>query len=215
MTPNASDTPNGVIRIACSQFIAQDVLSCRMQTFLEHYEGVRLEVHVSNQHTNLVGERIDLAIRITNDLDPNVIARPLGRCHSILCASPDYIKTNGSPSNLTDLSHHNCLIYSGFEKQLWHFVHTGESKSIAVSGNFSANESMLLLNAVLQDRGISLQPRFAVTSYLDNSKFVEVLPDYNPLSFGVYAIYRSRKHQSLALRYFIDALVNYCNSIDL
>lgn len=44
---------------------------------------------VGDKPTDLVTERVDLAVRITNTLDPTMITRPLARCRSLLCASPD------------------------------------------------------------------------------------------------------------------------------
>lgn len=206
---NPVAVPEGTIRISCSQFVAEDLLPAVVGAFLDDYPKVRIDVHVSNQVTHLVEDRIDLAIRITNELDPNLIARPLGVCRSVLCATEEYLKRRGYPVYPEDLASHNCLIYSNFGKSLWHFSKDEQPVVAAVSGNYSANESSLLLQAVLNDRGISLQPRYAVQELINERKIVQLLLNYEPVSLGIYAVYRSRKHQSLALRTFIDSLVTY------
>ena len=199
--------PEGTIRISCSQFVAEDLLPLVMDAFLDDYPKVRIDVHVSNQVTHLVEDRIDLAIRITNELDPNLIARPLGVCRSVLCATEAYLKDHGYPVYPDDLASHNCLMYSNFGKSLWHFIRDEQPVVATVSGNYSANESSLLLHAVLKGRGISLQPLYAVQDLINQKKLVQVLPNYEAVSLGIYAVYRSRKHQSLALRTFIDRLI--------
>lgn len=206
---NLVAVPEGTIRISCSQFVAEDLLPQVVDAFLDDYPKVRIDVHVSNQVTHLVEDRIDLAIRITNELDPNLIARPLGVCRSVLCATQSYLKQYGYPVYPDDLTSHNCLMYSNFGKSLWHFTKDDQPVVAAVSGNYSANESSLLLHAVLKGRGISLQPRYAVQALINEKKLVHVLPNYEAVSLGIYAVYRSRKHQSLALRTFIDRLVPY------
>ncbi|MBY0419462.1 MAG: LysR family transcriptional regulator, partial [Pararheinheimera sp.] len=87
---NPVAVPEGTIRISCSQFVAEDLLPAVVDAFLDDYPKVRIDVHVSNQVTHLVEDRIDLAIRISYELDPNLIARPLGVCRSVLCATDDY-----------------------------------------------------------------------------------------------------------------------------
>ena len=206
---NLVAVPEGTIRISCSQFVAEDLLPAVVDAFLDDYPKVRIDVHVSNQVTHLVEDRIDLAIRITNELDPNLIARRLGVCRSVLCATEGYLKRCGYPVYPDDLASHNCLMYSNFGKSLWHFIKDEQPVVATVSGNYSANESSLLLNSVLKNRGISLQPRHAVQALINDKKLVQVLPNYEPVSLGIYAVYRSRKHQSLALRTFIDRLVPY------
>jgi DNA-binding transcriptional LysR family regulator len=201
--------PEGTIRIACSQFVAADLLPTVIDAFLDEFPKVHIDVHISNQVTNLAEDRIDLAIRITNELDPNIIARPLGRCRSVLCATEAYLKRNGYPVYPDDLAKHNCLIYSNFGKSLWHFTKDEQAVVASVSGNYSANESLLLLQSVLKGRGISLQPKHAVQAMINDKKLVHVLPNYEPVSLGIYAIYRSRKHQSIAIRKLLDRLVDH------
>lgn len=42
---------------------------------------------------------------------------------------------------------------------------------------------------------------------IEQGQLIELLPNLTPTELGIYAIYRSRKHQSLGLRMFIDQLV--------
>ncbi|EGH48738.1 regulatory protein, LysR:LysR, substrate-binding, partial [Pseudomonas syringae pv. pisi str. 1704B] len=79
---------------------------------MRRYPGTSADLLIGNEAVDLVSERIDLAIRITNQLDPNVIARPLGQCDSVVCASPAYLAVHGTPSRPQELLAHNCLTYS-------------------------------------------------------------------------------------------------------
>ncbi len=92
-----ADEPRGLLRVACAQSLAQDVLASAVADYLRRHPPVAIDLHIGARPVNLVEERIDLAIRITNDLDPNLIARPLGRCDSVVCASPAYLAAHGTP----------------------------------------------------------------------------------------------------------------------
>lgn len=200
--------PSGNIRISCAQFTARYLLLPFIQQFLTEFPLTSIDLHISNQAVDLVEERIDLAVRITNELDPNVIARPLGQCVSVLCASPAYLARAGTPTELQQLSDHNCLIYSNFGKSFWHFREAGEPIAVEVHGNLSANESSLLLDATLAGLGISIQPQQAAAPYLASGLLLPILPQAQPRQLGIFGIYRSRKHQSSAFQVFLQQLVS-------
>ncbi|MCA6952909.1 substrate binding domain-containing protein, partial [Pectobacterium polaris] len=177
--------------------------------FLRRHPRVAIDLQMNNRTVNLVEERIDLALRITNELDPNLIARPLSSCESVLCASPSYLNEHGIPRQLTDLSIHNCLTYTYFGKSLWHFSRGDEKFTIPVSGNLSGNESLVLLAGALEGAGIALQPRYSVAPYLASGQLVALLPEYRPQAMGIYGIYTSRRQMPAALRTLLDFLVEW------
>lgn len=200
---------SGLLRISCSQSLAQMALGVAVTEFLHRYPKVAIDLQMSNRAVNLVEDRIDLALRITNALDPNLIARSLACCESVLCASPAYLNTHGIPKKLTDLSIHNCLTYTYFGKSLWHFSQGKENFTIPVSGNLSANESQVLLSGALEGAGITLQPRYSVSHYLASGQLVMLLPEYHPQDMGIYGIYMSRRQMPATLRALLDFLVEW------
>ena len=213
---NTSDQdPQGVIRIATSQSFGDKVLIPFANEYLNAYPRVTIDMQINNHSVNLVEERIDLAIRITNDLDPNIIARKLGVLNSVVCASEDYLKRKGHPTHIDQLVQHNCLTYSYFGNTVWSFTQGNQFDSVAISGNLSANDPALLLHATLLGTGISLQPKYFVMPYIENGELIPLFPDYTPQTLGIYGIYKSRKHMSKALRVFIDDLARYITSFDM
>lgn len=116
-----TSAPQGLLRISTSQFFAEQVLSTFTRDYLLRYPQVTIDLQISNHNVNLVEERIDLAIRITNELDPNVIAKKFGQLSSVVCASPSYLVQRGSPQHLAHLQHHNCLTYSYYGSNVWQF----------------------------------------------------------------------------------------------
>ena len=205
--------PRGLLRVACAQFLAQTALADALAEFLRHYPQVTVDLQVDNRAVNLVEQRIDVAIRITNALEPNQIARKLGECRSMLAASPDYLARHGVPNEPQDLAQHNCLAYSYFGKSVWELTgcggRAGEVVAVPVSGNLSSNESMALLAAAAKGAGVAMQPGFVVTPLIRNGSLVEVLPEWQPQTLGVHAIYMSRQHMPPALRALLDFLAGW------
>lgn len=199
--------PRGTLRIACSQSLAQAWLVHALDDFTRLYPQVSVDLLVGSQAVNLVEARIDLALRITNQLDPNLIARQLAVCRSVVCATPAYLARHGTPQRPEELAQHNCLSYAYFGRSIWEFSRAGEPHAVAVSGNLSANESMVLLEAVLADIGISLQPRYSVGAHLRSGALVQLLPDYEPQQLGIHALYGTRRQMPPALRVLLDFLI--------
>lgn len=202
--------PRGLLRLACAQFLAQTALAEAMAGFLRRYPRVTLDLQVDNRAVNLVEQRIDLAIRITNALEPNQIARKLGECRSMLCAAPAYLAAHGAPAAPQDLARHNCLAYSYFGKSVWELARAPEGVvAVPVGGNLTSNESMALLAAAVQGAGIALQPRFVVQPLVAAGQLVEVLPEWQVQALGMHAIYTSRQHMPPSLRALLDYLADW------
>lgn len=199
--------PAGTLRIACAHFTALHLVGPVIPDFLARYPALRIELEINNQPVSLIGERIDLAIRITDAPEPGAIARRLGECRSVLCASLAYLQNRGIPETPDDLTQHNCLYYSRFAGQSWHFTATdGEKIAVAVKGNFSAGISSLLCDAAIADCGIAMVPEQEARHALETGKLVTLLPDYEPQRISIWGLYPSRQHQSAALRLMLDEL---------
>ena len=211
--PGVGDTgdeePSGILRIACSQSLAQATVAAAIAAYLKRHRQAAVDLRIDNRAVNLVEERIDLAIRITNQLDPGVIARPLGICHSVVCAAPAYLREHGTPRQAADLVTHDCLTYTYFGKSLWHFEHAGATVSVPVSGSLSANESVVLLQAAVEGAGISLQPVFSAAPLIASGQLVALLPAYQPHSMGIHAIYMSRAHPRAISRTMLAFLAEW------
>ena len=206
---DGADTPHGLLRITCSQSLAQTALASAVATYLQRYPRAAVDLQMENRAVNLVEQRIDLAIRITNALEPNLIARQLASCDSVVVAAPAYLVAHGTPRRAEDLALHNCLTYTYFGKSLWQFTYQGEALTVPVSGRLSANESLVLLVATVEGVGISLQPRFSAAPLIASGQLVELLPAWQPQSMGIYGIYTSRQHMSPLLRTMLDFLLEW------
>ncbi|AML35228.1 Putative HTH-type transcriptional regulator YhjC [Klebsiella aerogenes] len=199
--------PSGTLRVACAHFTAMQLLSPLLPEFLARYPQLRLELDINNHPVSLIGERIDVAIRITDNPEPGAIARRLGICRSVLCASPRWLQQHGQINSPEELSQHNCLHYSHFATPTWQFTDPqGEPVSVAVSGNLSAGISSLLMEAAVAGCGIAMLPELEARRALNSGALKQVLPGYTPKSLAVYGIYLSRDYQPSALPLFLEAI---------
>ncbi|PHV11545.1 LysR family transcriptional regulator [Chitinimonas sp. BJB300] len=202
------DAPRGMLRLTCSLSLGQAFLARTVTAYLKRYPATNVDLWLVDRTVNLVEERVDLAIRITSQLDPNLIARKLATCRSVVCTSPAYLQAHGTPLQAEQLAAHNCLTYSYFGKSLWTFNHNSEPLSVPVSGNLSANESTVLLEAALNGAGITLQPTYSAMPLIRSGQLVALLPDYQPAEMGIYGVYASRKQIPATLRTMLDFLVD-------
>lgn len=199
-------TPQGLLRITVSTSFGQMQFAEAVAEFVKRYPAVSVDLVLLDRAVNLVEERIDLAVRISHELDPNLIARRLTVCRSMVCASPDYLRAHPPIRRMEDLGLHNCLTHSYYGKTLWNYVLDGQPSSVAVGGNLSANESTSLLQAAVAGVGVVLLPTFMAAPLVHTGQLVALLPAVQQRELGIYAVYTSRKNMSAALRAMLDFL---------
>ncbi len=156
-----------------------------------------------------------LAIRISNDLDPNQIAIPLGSCHSVLCAAPAYLSQHDPITHPNQLQQHNCLSYDYFGTTHWKLSKGDQYYRIPISDSISSNEANVLLFSSLHGSGISQQPLYSAQPFIHNGSLVAILSDWDLPVLGIHAIYASRQQMTQALRVFIDFIKQRFQGITL
>lgn len=132
--------PSGTLRVACAHFTVMQLISPLLPDFLARYPQLRLELDiVANHPVSLIGERIDVAIRITDNPEPGAIACRLGLSFAPLphraCSS-----SMARWRHLTNCNSITVCYTANFAGQRWQFSDAqGQEASVAVSGNLSAD----------------------------------------------------------------------------
>lgn len=201
--------PRGRLRIAASASFAQACLAEVIAAFLARHAQVEIELLVQERAVNLVEERIDLAVRIGNQLDASLIARRLGVCRSVLCASPAYLASAGMPASAQALAQHRCITHAYVGHDGLRLSRGGRRITVPFHGVLQTNEPTVAREAALRGTGIALLPTFLASGDLVGGRLVEVLPDHEPEALDIHAVYLSRQHQPPLLRRMLDHLADH------
>lgn len=201
-----SAEPTGKLRITTSLSFAMASLTQAIVDFQDRYPRIEVELLTLDRAVDLVDERIDLAVRITNRLDDGVVARRLASCRSVLCASPGYLKRRGHPTQPQDLRSHDCITHAFGSRAEYRLGQAGRLTTVAVSGRLSGNDTEVLRQAALAGAGIAMLPTYFVGDELKQGTLVRLLPEHEPEPLGIHAVYLSRQYQPLPLKLLIDFL---------
>jgi DNA-binding transcriptional LysR family regulator len=203
-SPDAA--PHGQIRITCSTSFGLSQMGAAVADYVARYPRTSVDMMLIDRSVNLVEERIDLAIRISSELDAGLIARRLSVCRSVLCATPTYLAARGVPAKPQDLESHNCLAHHYVGKSLWQFERHGERTIVAVTGNISANDATVLAQAVRAHAGIAMLPSYLVAPMIAAGELRVVLAEFSLDVMGIHGVYTSRRQMPLIVRSFLDFL---------
>lgn len=194
----------GEIRIASPIGLGQNMLYQVIENFTAVNPKVVIQLQMSDQNVQLVDERIDVALRFTQQPDESLIARRLMAIDSVVCCSENYLKTHEPVQQPMDLTKHNCLIH--ISQTQWPFIHNQQNISVPVSGSICANELGVLVKAALNGVGIVYLPCDLANPYLQSGQLKRLLPDTPVASTSLWAVYLSRSYQRPVVRAFIDFL---------
>lgn len=197
----------GSLRIASNSSFGSTHLLLAIKDFLQHHPKLNIQFQLSDQSVNLIDERIDLAIRFTNQPDPNLIARPLATCHSLLVASPEYLAQKGVPQTPQDLAEHIYLAHANINRKEWKFYQNKREISLELTSQFTTNDTGALLNLTLAGGGIAMLPKYLLNEHLASQQLVPILTDWQLPTYQIYALYSSRHKLPLTIRTLVDFLV--------
>lgn len=205
----ASEKPQGLLRITLPQTLVVSRVGRLISRFQQTYPEVQLDARVTSLQVDPVEEGFDLALRIGNLKDSNLICRKIRDVRFQAVAAPKYLERHGSPRAPEDLRRHNCLIYSEFEsRSRWPFEDRGaRRKPVALTGNLSTNSGVLLIDALLAGQGIVIGPDIMFEPYLKRRQVRAILEDITLEPSGLYAVFPPGRFPSINRKAFVDFLI--------
>lgn len=185
----------GTLRVTMSASFGRQHVSPRLPLFLAAHPGLQLSVHMSDQQVDLVREGFDLAIRIGDLDDSQLVGRQIAANPRVLVASPDYLARRGAPVTPEDLLAHDCLVLVGSRgrQDRWQLLDgTGAETTVSVAGTLESNLGEVLRDAALAGVGIAMHALWHVADDLHTGRLARVLPMYAPPVTGIHAVMPDR-----------------------
>ena len=185
----------GTLRVTMSASFGRQHVSPRLPRFLAAHAGLQLSVHMSDQQVDLVREGFDLAIRIGDLDDSQLVGRQIAANPRVLVASPDYLARRGAPVTPEDLLAHDCLVLVGSRgrQDRWQLLDgTGADTTVSVAGTLESNLGEVLRDAALAGVGIAMHALWHVADDLHTGRLARVLPTYAPPVTGIHAVMPDR-----------------------
>lgn len=206
-------SPSGMLRICTSSGFGRNRISPAISALARKYPSLEIQLELLDRPVDLVGEGFHLDIRVGEVREPNLIAKRIASNSRVLCASPAYLKKQGTPTSLSDLAHHHCIVIRERDQDFGRWKLTGPdgSETIRVTGPLSANNGEIVRQWALDGHGIILRSIWDVGPSIESGALVRVLPRYQQEA-DVWAVYPSRLSTSAKVRVCVQFLEEWLNN---
>lgn len=201
------EEPTGRIRINVLEHAATLLLAKVLPVFTERYPGIGIDVSVSNQMQDVVGDGFDAGIRYGGTVPEDMIARRLSAdLRWVVVGSPAYFDRFGMPQHPADLAHHHCLrIRLGNESIYhWEFERGGEEIAVDVPGAITMNHTGFALALVREGAALMYLPEACVAEGVARGELRLVLEDWSSMGEGFHIYYPGRHQLPTGLRLLIE-----------
>ncbi|WP_064692311.1 LysR family transcriptional regulator [Rhizobium aegyptiacum] len=173
--------------------------------FLKAYPDINLRLMLGDGLANLVEDHIDLALRIGNLADSNLIATRLGAIRRRVYASPDYLARQAAIRRPSDLSAHDCITFEGMAStHSWTFVDNKRELLVPIRSRLAVNTAEAAVDAAVSGLGITRVLSYQAAHAEGAGQLVPLLADFEPHPAPVHLVYPSQGLVPLKLRALID-----------
>ncbi|CCO47958.1 putative Transcriptional regulator, LysR family [Vibrio nigripulchritudo SOn1] len=200
--------PRGTLKISCPITFGLSRIRPILAKYSAQYPEVNLDVDLSDHKVDMIAEGIDVSIRGTSSQleDSTLISQKILTSDSATFASPDYLKSYGTPKHPSELKDHMAICYRLIKNpSLWtYWEKDGTKKSVKVKSKLLTNSPQLELEMCKEGLGITRMPKFNLSDEFETGELVELFADYPKVQINMYLIYPSRKHMSAKVSSFIE-----------
>jgi DNA-binding transcriptional LysR family regulator len=206
---SARAAPRGHLRVHTFPVIAAHELAPALPDFLARYPNITFDFMVTNRSVDLLGENVDISLRMGPLEDSRLVSRKIVDLSRIVCASPGYLARYGRPAEPADLVRHACLILSRNPGSAsWPFRVGGKLTRIDVKGCVSADSADMLLQLAIAGAGILRLSEHVVARSIHEGLLEPVLQDAeDPEIYPLFALLPPGRHQAPKVKAFIDFLI--------
>lgn len=202
--------PRGVVRLSCPTALLDYRLGDALGRFLAQCPEVELQVESTNRRVDVIQEGLDMAIRVRFPPleDSELVMKVLGESRQCLVASPALIERLGGLPTLDTLSQWPSLGSQQASRDYHWELHGPEGAQVRIltRPRLVTDDRIALWRAARQGVGIAQLPTALVQPDLNNGQLVRVLPDWQPRTALVHAVFPSRRGLLPAVRSLLDFL---------
>lgn len=207
-------SPTGRLRMTATPGYGRFALMPAIQKLRRKYPDLVIDIELTDQLYNLANNEVDIAIRATAELPDRAIAKKLADSDHQLVAAPSYLSKHGTPQTVSQLQDHQSVLYRSPGRIVyWQAKSTTGWREVKTHPVFVSNVSEVMLDEVLEGRGIALFPRWGIEAELASGALVSLKLDDATLSLsrseqsGIYMLYVQPKYRLNKIKATVDFLV--------
>jgi DNA-binding transcriptional LysR family regulator len=200
-----SGAMRGPLRLSAPPTYARKRIAPLTPEFFRMYPDLRLEMVLTSDRADVVGERLDLVVRLGPLRDSTLSCRLLSEERFVLCASPGYLAHLGKPADVAALAKHRCLVTETFGlRSHWVFLEGRRRRVVDVSACLVSDDLGMLHEAARSGLGLSVLPAYLVADDLESGALVRVLPRERLPGFRAHAVLPNARHTPQRVRALVD-----------
>ena len=200
--------PQGLLRISAPVTLGNHVVAPLVADYQLAHPQVRVDLLLGDGMADLVGENIDVAVRIGPIGGEGLVARPLAPYRMVIAAAPSYLLRRGQPLRVADLARHDCLSYAVWQRRSEWVLRDGEASAPwPDEARLRCNSGESLRHAAVRGLGLILQPQVLLADDMAAGRLVAVLQDCVPLPRPVHLVYLPDRRQLPKLAHFVDHML--------
>ncbi|MDE1567306.1 LysR family transcriptional regulator [Aquabacter sp. L1I39] len=206
---DSREKPNGELRVTTTVGLGTHWLTARVGEFVELYPDIRIQLILTDEELDLAMREADVAIRMRQPVQPDLVQRKLFTVHFHAYASADYIKRHGHPRGVDELDKHRILLLGGpipsyFQGLNW-LEHAGRDGGAPRVPAFEVNSVLGLRRAVERGVGIGTLPDYLTD---DASSLVQLFTDRETPKLEAYFTYAQEMRSVARIQVFRDFLIS-------
>ncbi len=203
------ERPSGTLRATTTVGLGSTWLTDRLHRFVELYPDISLQLILENEELDLSMRQADVAIRLQQPTQPDLIQRRLFTVHFHIYAAPDYLERFGEPKTLEELDQHRIVSFGvpvpQYLRHLNWLEMAGRNRGAPRRPVVLINNVFALRRAVRNGIGIGTLPDYMVEK---EPRLVKILPQAEAPSFETYFVYPSELRNSARIEAFRDFLLD-------
>jgi DNA-binding transcriptional LysR family regulator len=174
--------------------------------FLTQYPEITVRLLLSDRNIDLIDSHADLAVRIGELADSNMIATRVGSLRPILCASPTFLEQHGLPQEPDEVAKYSCVVFNSPYLSPWRFRLPATNKvlTLEVAPRLEVTTPDAAVSAAVDGVGITLVFEHDADQALSGEQLQILLPQFEVGPVPVHLVHVSRSLMAIKLRHFID-----------
>ena len=210
---SASSVAAYSMSVAAPSVFGQAIVLPLLSQLLEVHPELRVDLDLSDRVVDIVGQGLDLALRVATLDDSELVAKRLASNPRIICAAPRYLQRHGQPATLAALDEHQCVVLHALPR--WPLVIDGHLQRRRVNARVITSSVEAARTATVQGLGLAMLCYWDVHEHLAAGSLVAIeLADVSMEDLSVWAVTPTRRYVPTRVKIFVEALENALRRIE-